>query len=524
MAHMTETAARIAVALLLLTVAGAAAGRSGPLADAVKTGDLETVRALLWQDVDVNAPEPDGSTALHWAAHQGDLAAVELLLRAGAAAAAANQFGVTPLSLGAANGDAAVVERLLESGAGPDTALPGGETALMTAARAGRIGAVRALLAHGADVNAHEETRHQTALMWAAAEGHADVVRALVGAGADIHAVSRGPSLPLGDGGGSSVYQSYRRAAPRVDAFTPVQFAVQAGQIEAALALLDAGASLEDETPQGMPLLTLAIANAHFELAALLAERGADVNADGVGFTPLHQLARMRTLNIGQFPHPVPTGRVTSFERAKTLLEHGAAVDARNTKRWQDGFRGKFTLGATPFLLAAKGGDARMMQLLADHGADPLAVDANGTTAVMLAAGVGMINPNEDNGTDADALEALRLAVALGGDVNARNVYGDTALHGAVFRTTTDAIEYLAGNGARLDVRNRCSTAFCPGSGDPPEGAGRTPLEIAVNGIGMLGGYRPEAAAVLRELMLERDLNPTVEEDKGRYSFGVPAR
>ena len=518
--------ARIAVALLLLTVAGAAAGRSGPLAEAVKAGDLEAVRTLLQQEVDVNAPEPDGATALHWAAHQGDLTAVDLLLGAGAVAAAANHFGVTPLSLAAANGHTAVVERLLAGGVDPDTALAGGETALMTAARAGRMGAVRALLAHGADVNAHEQTRHQTALMWAAAEGHADVVRALIGAGADIQAVSRGPSLPFGDGDGdgSSVYDSYKRIAPRVDTFTPVQFAVQAGRIEAAQVLLDAGASLEDTTPQGMPLLTLAIANAHFELAALLAERGADVNADGIGFTPLHQLVRMRTLNIGQFPHPVPTGRVTSFELAKTLLEHGAAVDARNTQRWQDGFRGKFTLGATPFLVAAKGGDARMMQLLADHGADPLAVDANGTTAVMLAAGVGMINPNEDNGTDADALEALRLAVALGGDVNAWNVYGDTALHGAVFRTTTDAIEYLAANGARLDVRNKCATAFCPSSGDPPEDAGRTPLEIAVNGIGMLGGYRPEAAAVLRELMLERDLNPTVEEDKSRYSFGVPAR
>ena len=521
---MLQTAVRIAVVLLLLPIAGAGASPSGPLAEAVKTGDLEAVRTLLRQNVDVNAPEPDGTTALHWAAHHGDLAAVDLLLRAGAGAAAANHFGVTPLSLAAANGDAAVVERLLESGADPDTALPGRETVLMTAARAGRIDAVRALLAHGADVNAREETRHQTALMWAAAEGHADVVRALIGAGADIRALSRGPSLPMDADDGSSKYGSYERIAPRVDTFTPLQFAVQAGRIEAAQALLDAGAGLEDETPQGMPLLTLAVANAHYELAARLAERGADVNADNVGFAPLHQLVRVRTLNIGQFPHPVPTGRLTGLELAQVLLEHGATVDARNTKRWQDGFRGKVPLDATPFLLAAKGGDAAMMQLLADHGADPLAVDANGTTAVMFTAGVGMSNPNEDNGTDADALEALRLAVALGGDVNTKNVYDDTAVHGAVFRATTAALEFLAANGARLDVRNRCPTVYCPSSGDPPEDAGRTPLEIAVNGIGLLGGYRPEAAAVLRRLMVEHDLNPAVEEDKGRFSFGVTTR
>lgn len=479
---------------------------------------------MLGREADASAAGPDGTTALHWAAHRGDPAAVELLLRAGASADAANHFGVPPLSLAAASGDAAVVASLLAGGAHPDAIMPGGETALMTAARAGRLDAVRVLAAHGADVNAREETRRQTALMWAAAEGHADVVHALIEVGADLGAVSGGPPAAAAANGGSSVYDAFRRAAPRVDAFTPAQFAVQAGHLEATQVLLDAGASVERETPQGMPLLTLAIANAHYELAALLVARDADVNAAGVGFTPLHQLVRMRTLNIGQFPHPVPTGGLTSLELAQVLLGHGAAVDARNTQRWQDGFRGRFTLDATPFLLAAKGGDARMMQLLADHGADPLAVDANGTTAVMLAAGVGMINPNEDNGTDADALEALRLAIALGGDVNARNVFGDTALHGAVFRATTDAIELLAASGARLDVRNQCPTAFCPSSGAPAEGAGQTPLEIAVNGAGMLGGYRPEAAVVLRELMVARGLDPDIDRNEDRYTFGVTTR
>ncbi len=165
-----------------------------------------------------------------------------------------------------------------------------------------------------------------------------------------------------------------------------------------------------------------------------------------------------------------------------------------------------------------------MMRLLADHGADPLTVDANGTTAVMLAAGVGMINPNEDNGADADALEALRLAVALGGDVNGRNVFGDTALHGAVFRTITGAIEFLVANGARLDVRNQCSTAFCPSSGAPAAGAGQTPLEIAVNGVGMLGGYRPEAAVVLGELMVDHGLDAEIDRNEDKYTFGMTAR
>lgn len=529
---MHTTRRRASFCILALAFAGAgvaAAGRTVPLAEAVKRRDLDTVRALLRQRADVNAAEPDGSTALHWAAHHGDAAAIDLLLRAGARPAGVNRYGATPLALAAAHGAAAPVERLLAAGADPNTVSPGGETVLMTAARAGRLEAVRVLLARGADVNAREATRHQTALMWAAAEGHADVVRALIGARADIRAVSRGPAAwaPKDATGIVPGSRYTRRGLPRLDTFTPLQFAVQAGRIEATRALLDAGANLADETPQGMGVLTLAIANAHYELAALLVERGADVNAAKIGFAPLHQLVRVRTLNIGQFPHPVPTGRLSGLELGKLLLQHGAAVDARTTKEWPDGFRFGFGLNATPFLVAAKGGDARMMQVLADHGADPRAVNANGTTAAMAAAGVEMANPNEDSGTDADALAALRLAIALGGDVNAVNKNGDTALHGAVYRATTDAIRFLVERGARLDVRNKPRCDFASGCTERDrrgEGDGYTPYELAVGGVGMLGGYRPEAAAVLRELMVARGLTPEAAANKDKYSFGVTVR
>jgi ankyrin repeat protein len=563
---MFRAGARVLVALLL-PVAAVASGRAVPLAEAVKHRDLDAVRALLQQRVDVNASEPDGSTALHWAAHQGDADAVDLLLRAGASADAANRYGATPLALAAANGNATVVGRLLEGGADPGTAWPGGETVLMTAARAGRLDAVRVLLAHqgtapsrsgrqgtapsrsgrqgtapsrsgrqgtapsrsgrqGADVNAREATRGQTALMWAAAEGHADVIRALVGAGADMRAVSHGPSgVKDPDKVAKSSNSRYeRRPVPRLDRFTSLQFAVHAGQIEAARALIDLGASLADETPEGMGLVTLAIANAHYELAAVLAEKGADVNAAKVGFAPLHQLVRVRTLNIGQFFPPVPTGRLTAPELANVLIQHGADVDARTTKGFPDGHRFAFGLNATPFLLAAKGGDVPMMQVLAEHGSDVRAVNANGTNAIMAAAGVEMFNPNEDSGTDADGLAALKLAVELGaGDINAANKDGNTALHGAVFRTTTDAIKFLVETGARLDVKNKPKCVYSAGcSGQNPEGY--TPYGLAVGGLGMLGSYRPEAAALLRELMIARGLTPEAKEDKDKYSFGVTVK
>ena len=493
----------LAVVLLLGPIDTDAAARTVPLAEAARAGDVTTLRSLLQQHVDVNTPEPDGSTALHWAALRGDLAAVDLLLEANAGVTVANRYGVTPLALAA--GNARVVDRLVQAGADPNGATPDGETVLMTAARAGRTEAVRSLVAHGADVNAWESTRHQTALMWAAAEGHADVVRVLIEAGANIRAVSHGPSSPKEITDGETISG---RVAPRVDVFTPLQFAVQAGQIEAVRALLEAGADLTDETPQGMGLLTLAIANAHYELAGVLLEAGADPSAARVGWSPLHQVARMRTLNIGQFPHPVATGRLTNLDLAKQLVVHGADVDARTTEPWADGWRGRFGLNASPFLVAAKGGDARMMQLLVDAGADPLAVNENNTSAVMAAAGVEMFNPNEDSGTNADGLAALRVAVAVGaGDIDGINLKGETALHGAVHRASNEIIQFLVDHGARLDIENK---------------GGLTPIELAVRGVGIGQGTRPAQAEFLRDLMIARGLKtPDLAEDIERYSFGV---
>lgn len=492
------------VAPLLVATGLAAAPPDLPLIEAVKAGDAQTAARLLDGGGDPNVAQPDGTTALHWAAYRDDLAAVELLLDAGAAVGSENRYGVAPLGLAATRGYGAVVERLLAAGADPNTAKPGGETALMSAARAGNVRSVAALIAAGAEVNAAEETRGQTALMWAAGEGHAGVIPALLAAGADLRASSRGPAAAEAASGTGT----YTRRVKRIDAFTPLLFAVRAGRLEAVEALLAGGADVNETAPDGTSALVIAAANANWDLGAFLLQAGADPNAAEQGWPALHQVIRTRNLNIGFFPHPEPVGTMSSMDFAAALISRGADVNARITSPIIDGFRGFWTQnGATPILVAAKGADAEMMRLLAAHGADASLANERGTTPVMAASGVEMFNPNEDSGTNEEALEALAVALELGGDVNAANSVGDTPLHGAAWRGANDIILRLVEAGAELHVENK---------------RGYTPLQIA-NGEeeGRVANInvRPWSVALLQDLLRERGLPWELQIGDERYAF-----
>ena len=480
---------------LLAAPGQAAAAGDPPLVEAVKAGDAAAVRALLDGGADVNAPAADGATALLWAVHRDDPETLELLLAAGADAGAVNRYGVSPLSLACTNGSAPVIGRLLDAGADPNTALPGGETALMTAARSGSPEAVELLLSHGADATAREQTRGQTALMWAAAQGHAAVIDLLADAGADVHGRSAAPaSAATAAGSQAAVFRDYARRG-RIDAFTPLLFAVRAGHIDAVHTLLERGAHVNDTAPNGASALVVAAVNAHWELGALLLDAGADPNLADAGWTALHQVVRTRTLNIGQYPHPVPTGRLSSLDFARKLIAAGADLDARVTKSIDDGYRGpRFSqIDATPYVLAGKGADHGMLRLLADAGADVTLTNEHGTTALMAAAGVGMFYVNEDSGTNEDALVAVRVALEHGADVNAADEKGDTPLHGGAWRGSNEIVRLLVDRGARLDAVNR---------------NGFTPLQVANGEEFTSAGLqrRPETVALLRELMTARGL------------------
>ncbi|MYH31893.1 MAG: hypothetical protein F4137_24330 [Acidobacteria bacterium] len=404
----------------------------------------------------------DDATPLHRAAHEGDASAVGLLLGTGGEVDAATRHGVTPLALASARGHAAVVETLLDGGADPNRSSPQGETPLMVAARTGVVDSVEALLRHGAGdgIDAREGWRGQTALMWAAAEGHAPVVPPLVAAGADVDARS--------DGG-----------------FTPLAFAVRAGHGGTVEALVKAGADVGLALPDGTSPLHLAVINAHYDVALQLLEHGADATAAEPGWTPLHQLVWTRRPNRHyNNPAAFPTGTVTDLELARALVAHGADVDARQTAEPRDGYRNMLNRsGATPFLLAAKAVDLEMMRLLLEMGAEPLVANEDGTTALLVAAGVGIWSSSESPGSAGEALEAVKLMVELGDSVSTVDDNGDAALHGAVMRGSPELVLYLLEHGAALDPVNE---------------RGWTPLTIA-QGIfyANLGRRWPDMEALL---------------------------
>jgi len=467
------------------------------LVEAAKKADNAAVRRLL-QDkaVEVNAATADGTTALHWAVSRNDLEAVDLLLGAGADSKAANRYGVQPLSLAAEKGNAAVIERLLRAGADPDTSMPEGETALMTAAREGKVDAIKILLVHGAHVNARDNFRGQTALMWAASRNNVDAVRMLVEFGADVKA--RTNNAPRSTDRRSDSGNTF--SSPPPTGFTALLFAVRAGQLDATKALIEAGASANDTVSNGESALVVAAANAHWEVADYLLDKGADPNMAGAGWNALHQIVRERRPNIGfGTPGPIPTGQVDSIEVIKKMIAKGANINARMTKNgMKDGQRNRLNrLGATAFFLAAKNTDVEVMKVLAAAGADATIPAADKTTPLMVASGLMIWNPGEDGGSllgqEDEVLEAVKMCVDMGDDVNAINMYRETALHGAAYRGVNSVVEYLVAKGAKLDAKDM---------------RGWTPLTIA-NGISYTDFFKAQTttAELLRKLMEARGLS-----------------
>ena len=478
----------LALPLLLIGAMVTSAAPAPEVADAVRTRNASALQSLLKQRADVNAAQPDGTTALHWAAHWNDAETVNLLLRAGANAKAVNRYGATPLSEAVSAGSPAMIQSLLNAGADPKTlTTEDGETVLMTAARSGNIDVVRILLDRGADVNAKESYKGQTALMWAAAERHPDVVKLLLDRGADwkMRSSDRETRLPRLSAA-SSVTPMARGGFPAL------LYAAREGVTETAQVMVDGGVDLNYGDVDGTTALTVSILNKQYSFAKFLLDHNADPNiVDASGRTALYAIVEARNEDWTTLPERKTTDALPRLGIVKLLLAHKANPDTALNKRLpgKSGMdSGDTTLGAgaTPLMRAARSGDAPAMRLLLAAGADPKLATRDGTNALMLAAGVGYRDKNT-KGTESEALEALKVALAAGLDLHEANTKGENAMHGAATRGADTIVQFLVDSGARLNVKTK---------------QGFTALDIAMgkNSIAQLPVPKDSTVALLRKL------------------------
>jgi ankyrin repeat protein len=510
---------------LSVTTFAGAADADLRLVQAAAEQNRDAVRTLLRQKIDVNAARADGATALLWAAHWNDLEMADLLLRAGAKVNQADDYGVTPLARACENRSDAMVQKLLDARADPNEGQASGLTPLMIAARTGSVNIVKGLIAHGANVNAATKEANATALMWSLAPGHDGVTRVLVEGGADVRVST-------------------------TKGITPLMFAAGNGNIEMAKLLIAAGADVNEISSDGTRVLPYALQAAQFAFAKFILEQGADPNGT-IGAVPALHVA---IGGIGPWlddwnrRHGTPGAGVGGgyaqamgpgaqrLELVKLLLARGADVNARIDKTalhtYYIGYPTKgafepFTngtgdlRGATPLWVAAAAAGSRlgrvnngaaaannagaetpessdfynvqMIEALLAAGADPNLTTVDGTTPLMVAAGLGRTGGGAGSivararGTRSpEAEQAARVLLNAGVDINAKNEADFTAFHGAAFLGANELLELLAREGADINARDF---------------RGRTPYRIAQGAKqSFVFVAFPETAALLKSL------------------------
>src|SRR5262249_9300924 len=196
----------------------------------------------------------------------------------------------------------------------------------------------------------------------------------------------------------------------------------------------------------------------------------------------------------------------TSLQYVKFLADHGANLDARMTRKVAFGLTSLNTTGATPFLLASLTADAELMRFLAKLGADPKIPNADNATPLIVAAGLGTRSPGEDAGTESEVVEALRAALELGNDIDAVDNNGETAMHGAAYKNYPAAVEFLAAQGAKIDVWNQ------------PNKHGWTPLVIA-QGF-RFGNFKPSPVTVAAFAKVMTAAGVAVPDPPKRFGHG----
>jgi ankyrin repeat protein len=493
----------LAWALLAAPVAGHA---QGSLANLIQNGDRTAAMESIRDGVDVNAAQGDGTTPLHWAVYKVDHELVAELLDHGAKADVTNRYGSSPLAEAVKLGDLALVGQLLDGGADVESPNGDGQTALMLAARAGALGVAKLLVERGADVNATEAWRSQTALMWAVDGNHPELAQFLIDEGANVNARASANTWD------SQITSEPRAQYRPVGGLSVLLYAARSGCTRCVRSLLEAGANIDQPTPEGVTPLMLAIDNLRYDTARLLLDEGANPHVwDWYGRTPLYVAVDMSTYEARQ-GQPTASSETSATDVIRLLLEAGVNANPQlNMHRpSRGGNLGRFTddlltTGATPLLRAAVGHDTPAVRLLLEHGAVVDLPNVMGVTPLMAAAGMGVSGRDRRFTPDqqqARVIEVLEILLAAGADIDARVTdingrtariarpstmterLGQTALFGAVKFGWTNVVEFLLANGA-----------------DPltKDALGKTPVDAALGRIGGRDNTVSEEIAALLE-------------------------
>jgi uncharacterized protein len=490
---------------------------------AASNDDLKLVQMLLAAGASVKAEtRMGGVTALFLACKNGDAAMVEALLRAGASATAPDAHGTTPLMIAAAAGRADAVKVLLDHEADANAKeTTHGQTALMFAAAYNRADAIKVLVAHGADTKItskavdpgcgsifdvdgcvetdengdpvdengkviqkdkekdkdgdKEKTDGKVASDGkpAAPDKSAEVAQLqeqVQKLSAEVDELKKHPGDKRKNSKDATAEKTAvdakkkkeRKGATVMGGMTALLFAARDGQLDAARALVEAGADVNDVgAGEKLTPMVMAISNGHYDLAKYLLDHGADPKlASDSGLTALYATIDMQWAPYAWYPQPITAQEKTSYlDLMKGLLEHGADPDARIKKKiwfralpddsaWVD------TAGATAFWRAAQSDDLAAMKLLVEHGANPWIATKEGDTPLMVATGLGWALNFSRNAPDS-WMPAAKYCLDLDADVNAVDDKGYTALDGAAFRGDDTMIQFLVKSGAKVDIKSK---------------------------------------------------------------------
>jgi ankyrin repeat protein len=504
-----------AIATLLMGAASFASAAAGPesLPDLIRAGNREAVLAAISSPaVDVNAKEPDGSTALLWATYKVDHELVRALLKDGARANVINNYGSSPLSEAVKLGDVDLVTMLLDAHADANAANEDGETALMVAASLGSQKISELLISHGANVNAVENFRGQTALMWAAAENHPEVVDVLLAHGADVKRRAKYDDWPR------QMTSEPRAQFRQTGGLTALLYATRSGCYRCAVAIVKAGADINQPNPDGITPLINALDNRDFDIANFLLDKGANPHTwDMNGRTPLYVAVDMnsyrgRTFAFGAAtgfagypgataPHPQSTAQ--AMDLVNRLLAMGVDPNHELTRMRPNGNgRGRFEDymmrgGTGPLMVATLSYDEVPIKALLAHGADVDAPNVFQITPLMAAA--NMIGSVRSGGGPAPiqgdiqehAMRTMDLLLANGANINARIINsrthtakmvayiqgrdheGETALFAAAEAAWNRVVKYMLDHGADPTLRDAAGkTALDYARAPRPPGAG----------------------------------------------------